>query len=169
MSTQSELIQQVLRSALHLQKAVYKNLNIPRSYGGDTLLYMREAHLLNALGDADRMLTAEELAESLDITHGAVTQLTDRLEKKGYVYRDKSPKDKRKILRGLTPKGIEAYKLHRSFDEEKFKTIYAQCSDFTDEELHTFVRVADRLASSFSSGSDSGFADAASDPNKKKD
>lgn len=147
-----DLINNVLLSALRLQQAIYKYLNVPRQYGGDVVLYMREAHLLNVLGGADRMLSAEEIAASMEITHGAVTQLTDRLEKKGYVYRDKSVKDKRLILRGLTDKGREAYAIHRTFDDEKMSEILSQCSDFSAEELQTYVRVADKLTSCFVKG-----------------
>jgi len=145
-----DLINNVLTSVLRLQQAVYKYLNVPRRYGGDVVLYMREAHLINVLGRANRMLSAEEIATSLEITHGAVTQLTDRLEKKGYVYRDKSVKDKRLILRGLTDKGREAYAFHRTFDDEKMATVLSECSTLSAEELQTFTRVADRLASCFS-------------------
>lgn len=144
-----ELINTVLTAALRLQQEFYKYLNVPRLYGGNVVLYMREAHLLMVLGDAGRMLSAEELAASLEITHGAVTQLTDRLEKKGYVYRDKSPKDKRLILRGLTDKGKEAYAIHRTYDAERMAALRSRCRDFSAEELQTFVRVADRLTERF--------------------
>ena len=149
MDTQLDLIEKMLNAALEMQKAVYRYLNVPRLYGEDVVLYMREAHLLSVLGDADRMMSAEELAESLEITHGAVTQLTDRLEKKGYVYRDKSPEDKRLILRGLTEQGKKAYNIHRTYDAEKFSFIRSRCSDFSAEELQTFISVAERLSSCF--------------------
>jgi len=145
-----DLIEETLACAVHLQKSVFKYLNTPRSYGNNNILYMREAHLIEAIGNAGRMLDAEELATALDITHGAVTQLTERLEKKGYVYRDKAPEDKRRILRGLTPKGEEIYNFHRTFDENQFSLVLANCSDFTADELTTFMKVADRIAKAFS-------------------
>ncbi len=152
MDKQLDLIRNTLTTAVRLQQSIYKYLNVPRLYGDDVVLYMREAHLINVLGDADRMLSAEELAAALEITHGAVTQLTNRLEKKGYVYRDKSPEDKRLILRGLTEQGKKVYTLHRAFDEEKMSLILSKCGDFSAEELQTFIRVAERISLCFSQG-----------------
>ena len=152
MDGQLETMEKALSAAIQLQQSIYKYLNVPRHYGENIVLYMREAHLLSALGDAGRMMSAEELAASLEITHGAVTQLTDRLEKKGYVYRDKSGKDKRQILRGLTERGKEAYALHCAFDEEKMTDIRAECSDFSEQELQTFIDIAARLSACFARG-----------------
>lgn len=43
-------------------------------------------------------LTAGQLAELTGLTTGAVTGLVDRLEKSGFVKRDKDPSDRRKIV-----------------------------------------------------------------------
>lgn len=150
MDKQLELIKQILSSTMSLHKSVNTYLNIPRTYGNDVPLYMRETHFIAALGDAGKMLDAEELAQKLGITHGAVTQLTDRLEKKGYIYRTKNPDNKRKILRGLTEKGSDIYNLHLLFDENAYNLIKNRCNDFSTEELETFIRVSERIASCFS-------------------
>lgn len=50
-------------------------------------------------------LTPGELLESMMITSGAVTNRIDRLEKRGFVKRAKSPSDGRQVLVSLTAKG----------------------------------------------------------------
>lgn len=50
-------------------------------------------------------LTPGELLESMLITSGAMTNRIDRLEKRGFVRRIKSPTDGRQVLVSLTPKG----------------------------------------------------------------
>ena len=146
MSKESNLIHEALINSVKLQKALNKISNIPRSYGTDDVLYMRETHLLELLGDQDTMMSAEEIAEKLDITHGAVTQLTNRLEKKGYVYRDKSTTDRRQILRGLTEEGKKIHQLHKEYDEQQYNRIFEQCHELSQEEFEIFNKVALHLA-----------------------
>ena len=43
-------------------------------------------------------LTAGQLSEMSGLTTGAVTHILDRLEKKGFVERQRDPKDRRKVL-----------------------------------------------------------------------
>lgn len=50
-------------------------------------------------------ITQTELAESLKITEGLVTRVLKRLEKNQYVTREVNPKNKRKKIISITPKG----------------------------------------------------------------
>ena len=43
-------------------------------------------------------MTAGQLAELSGLTTGAVTGLVDRLEKSGFVKRERDPKDRRKVV-----------------------------------------------------------------------
>jgi DNA-binding MarR family transcriptional regulator len=51
-------------------------------------------------------LTPGQLLESMMITSGAMTNRIDRLEKRGFVERVKSPSDGRQVLVTLTTKGL---------------------------------------------------------------
>lgn len=146
MNDRFEIFIKAITSADRLQQRFSKYSSIPRDYGGNVVLYMREAHLISVLGNAGRMLSADELATSLEITHGAVTQLTDRLEKKGYVYREKSSDDKRLILRGLTEQGKKAYESHRAYDEKGYAYFFSLCGELSEEELQAFIHVADKFS-----------------------
>lgn len=50
-----------------------------------------------------------DLAEQLDFTSGAITALTDKLEKKGYTVRRRKEDDRRTVLLDITAKGREMY------------------------------------------------------------
>lgn len=52
-------------------------------------------------------LTPGQLLDSMMITSGAMTNRIDRLERRGLVKRAKSPSDGRRVLVGLTGKGLE--------------------------------------------------------------
>lgn len=52
-------------------------------------------------------LTPGQLLESMMITSGAMTHRIDRLQRRGFVGRTKSPTDGRLVLVGLTRRGLE--------------------------------------------------------------
>jgi MarR family 2-MHQ and catechol resistance regulon transcriptional repressor len=56
-------------------------------------------------------LSLNELAERLLVTGGNVTGLIDRLERDGYVLRERNQKDRRIIYAKLTPKGKEIWNM----------------------------------------------------------
>lgn len=55
-------------------------------------------------------LTLGEIGERLLVTGGNITGLVDRLERSGYVYRERDQKDRRIIRAKLTPRGVALHK-----------------------------------------------------------
>jgi DNA-binding MarR family transcriptional regulator len=49
--------------------------------------------------------TIQTLAEQLTLKHNSTVELIDRLEKRGYVRRSRSPQDRRRVLVSLLPRG----------------------------------------------------------------
>jgi len=78
--------------------------------------------LLNELGP----LTAGELSEKTSLSSGAVTALIDRLEKAGYVKREKDPKDKRRVI-------IVPLTAGKSQVKELFQSLSASTKQLTNE------------------------------------
>ena len=60
--------------------------------------------------DRSKGLPLSELAERLLVTGGNVTGIIDRLERDGYVYRQRDTKDRRIVKALLTDKGYDLYK-----------------------------------------------------------
>ena len=84
------------------------NLNLGRELSARTLMFhaaiaehvglsATEHKALDLLSRAGSM-TAGQLAELSGLTTGAVTGLIDRLEKSGFVKRERDPKDRRKVV-----------------------------------------------------------------------
>lgn len=55
-------------------------------------------------------VTIGELAEEVSLSQATVTNILDRLEKRGLVYRERSTEDKRKVHAYLTENGIDILK-----------------------------------------------------------
>jgi DNA-binding MarR family transcriptional regulator len=81
-------------ATMKLDHAVVKALGINATDG----------HCFDIL-DRHGPMPAGELAKAAGITTGAVTQVVDRLERKGIVERLPDPTDRRRVLLGITEKG----------------------------------------------------------------
>ncbi len=74
-----------------------KKYNIPYMY----------AHLLLSIYDDEEYSNPTKLSETLLIPKQSITSILDKLEKKGYIIRNHSEKDRRKIDISLTEDGIK--------------------------------------------------------------
>jgi DNA-binding MarR family transcriptional regulator len=68
-------------------------------------------------------LTLGEIGERLMVTGGNITGVMDRLEKSGFVYRDRDKDDRRIIRAKLTPRGILLHKDILPIFQNKWKEI----------------------------------------------
>ncbi|MEA4882632.1 MAG: MarR family transcriptional regulator [Clostridia bacterium] len=93
---------------------------INQAYAGG--LTITEIHVLEAVG-ADRWRSMSEIAARLGITLGTLTTSMNRLERKGYVTRVRPDQDRRVVLVGLTPNGLDAYRFHEVFHSEMVAAI----------------------------------------------
>ncbi len=78
-------------------------------------LTMREVHILEAVCAAGKNNTMSTLAGKLHITVGSLTVAINTLERKGYVTRQRSLQDKRRIHVLPTEKAQEAEKIHQTY------------------------------------------------------
>ena len=58
------------------------------------------------------------IAELLGVTKGAVSQVTNKLEKKGVIVKEKDINNLSRIILKLTPKGEQLYDVHEAFHAE---------------------------------------------------
>lgn len=80
--------------------------------------------------------TAGDLAKVTRLTTGAITSVIDRLEKAGFVRREKDPKDRRKVIVVLIPgRTEEKKKYYESFADDVFSLF----SGYTREDLRFLI------------------------------
>lgn len=134
-----DLVEDLLEECVLSAAAVASFLEKPRKYTADDSLYMREVHFVVALGTKDYP-TMSEMAEYLGVTPGAVTQMAVRLEKKGYVARAKSTRDKRQTTISLTEKGRLLCESHIAYDRKEHIAISERLAECSDADLEQFIR-----------------------------
>ena len=80
---------------------------------GPQLIILKEINRLNNI-------SVSELAISVSLSNATVTDILDRLEERGFVYRNRSDKDKRRVLVTLTDLARETLKKTPPLIQEHF-------------------------------------------------
>jgi DNA-binding MarR family transcriptional regulator len=93
--------------------------------------------------DRSKGLPLSELAERLLVTGGNITGIIDRLERDGYVYRERDKKDRRIVRALLTEKGFDLYKSFLPRYKEVMRKIN---SVLTTQERHQLQRLLKKLS-----------------------
>ena len=99
-----------------------------------------EAGLLATLLDGPRRVT--ELAETEALAQPTVTQLLDKLVRRGLVVRRKSPDDGRVVLVSITEDGAAQLASTRAVNRELVRALVA---DLADEDLQALARATEVL------------------------
>jgi len=119
----------------------------PRLFGTDFLLYPSEIHTIEAIGrNAGINVTA--LASLQGVTKGAISQIVQKLVKKGMVVRMRDEMSDREVLLKLSDTGMIAYKAHHDFHSRIYPDlvdIIEQADDANIEFMETVFKAIDRF------------------------
>lgn len=83
---------------------------------------IKEMHTIDVIGDT-KDATPSDVSRTLMVTLGTVTTCLNNLERKGYIERVRSTKDRRVVHLYLTKKGRLVYRLHQRFHKAMVKEI----------------------------------------------
>lgn len=97
-------------------------------------LSMTEVHTIEAIGIGNKK-TMSDIADNLEITMGTLTTMITKLERKGYVQRERASNDKRVVLASLTEKGKAIEQTHRNFHDEMIDHLMADLKLDEDKAL----------------------------------
>lgn len=89
-------------------------------------------------------INQKELGELMDIKESSVARLVDRMEKEGYVIREKDITDRRITKLLLTDKG-KGYRKKLLPEGEKMAQVFAE--GISDREIAIFLKVIDKMLS----------------------
>ena len=88
-------------------------------------------------------MNATSAAQKLSITKGAVTQIADKLVKKGFVEKYKKADNKKEVYIKLTSDGEIAYKAHRSFHKQLEDKMFAYLDGLDESQMQVLFGLAD--------------------------
>lgn len=121
------------RKMVSQQSANWANCGLPPAQG--ELLYIVEGK------DG---LSIKEIAEMMQVSGSAVTQLVDPLVKAGLLTREPDPRDRRTLKIGLTSEGAAKLEIFKKYHFENVSRIL---SPLTEQELDTLRGLLEKIIS----------------------
>lgn len=113
-----------------------------KNYGTDVMLYRGEVHTIEAIGNHSG-IGVSDLAKYQGVTKGAVSQMVDKLNKKGLI--NKAVSSDNTVSLTLTEKGKSVYIGHKKYHEEYIKMLDNLLSDIPEEAVNKFLYAFDEL------------------------
>ncbi len=112
---------------------------IPKDFGSGDLLHCSEIHTIMAIGKNPK-INLTSLSRLLGISRSAISQMTNRLEKKDLVEKHRDPDNDKEILLCLSPKGTIAYLGHEQHHAKIYARMHHNLGDLSDEEFALIIR-----------------------------
>jgi DNA-binding MarR family transcriptional regulator len=109
---------------LRILNKFVENQKKPRRYGLEELLYPAEVHLIMLIGH-NPGVGVTELATEAGVTKGAISQIAQRLVKKGLITKKQNPEIGTRVIFELTNKGKVAYYSHQRMHDEIDRELFA--------------------------------------------
>jgi DNA-binding MarR family transcriptional regulator len=134
-----ELLQHLAKETRSAAIAYNTYMYMDREYVRGQKLHLREMHFLVEVG-AQGSLSMTEIAERLEISQGAATQISSRLLRKALITKTKSYSDKRYVAIELTPLGRRVFTEYLEYDREQRALVNARFDEFSDGELQVILR-----------------------------
>lgn len=141
MKTREEMFNELIESIYELSRNTNTYESIPRKYGTEDELYMVEAHTINLIGEKNKV-SPSELVKLTNKTKGAISQMVDKLLKKGLVIKYKNPTNSREVIIELSDKGKQAYEYHKELDQIEYGKILNRLNQFSTEDFINFMKIA---------------------------
>lgn len=106
-----------------------------------------DMHVIEAIGNAQPVMVSA-VAKTLSVTQATINISMNGLERKGYINRERSTKDKRVVYVTLTEKGKKAYNHHRDFHK---KMIHSIVDHLDEAEKEVMLKCLNNLVDFFNS------------------
>ena len=110
----NELLVSTYREITRIEELVLRSLS-------HSTLSISELHMLDVVGRNG--CTVTDIAQSMGISMPSATIAVKKLEKKGYITKEKDTSDARKVVIRLTTEGRKAEAMHRWFHRQMVRNV----------------------------------------------
>jgi DNA-binding MarR family transcriptional regulator len=118
----------------------------PLDYGVGCLLYRAEIHTIEAIG-GHVQTNITDLSNYLGVTKSAVSQMIDKLVKKGMVNKQVLSKSDTEVALSLTKNGEQVCAGHAAYHKEFYHAIDQILTAVPEEDIKAFCEIMDKLDS----------------------
>ena len=134
----------VIHNFLSTIAALKREERLPKDYGTGDVLYDSEIRMLDMVSrypDAN----AIQLAKQLGVTRGAVTQMSNKLEERGYLLRFLQPENRKAKFYKLTGLGQAIKKGHDRYHEDANRQICNYLKALKKTEVQIIMEFLERI------------------------
>ena len=121
--------------------------SISRKYG-EVILYQVEAHLIKYIGEHPGT-TVSDIAQDLNKTSSAASQMVKKLQTKGLIEQIKNEKNRRNTFLNLTSAGWSLYEAREKFEQHCYELTFEYLAEFSEKEIEVVCRILDRMNQTF--------------------
>ncbi len=141
--TKTETVIHVFEKTMNKYIATEKK---PLDYGVGCLLYRAEIHTIDAIG-GHAQINITGLSNYLGVTKSAVSQMIDKLVKKGMVNKHVLSKSDTEVALSLTDNGKQVYAGHAAHHKEFYHAIDQILATVPEEDIKVFCEIMNKLDS----------------------
>lgn len=136
-----KLFNELMDTLYETSRMISSYESVPRTYGTDDELYMVEVHTLSLIGD-HKKITTTEIAEMTNRTKSAVSQMVEKIIKKGLAVKYRNPNNYRELIIELTDQGRIVHEYHRKLDEAEYGKHLMNLDNYAAEDFQSFIDIA---------------------------
>lgn len=112
----------------------------PIDIGAGDKLNAAQIHTIEAVGK-EYGNTVTALSSYFMITKGAVSQITSKLHKMGYIAKTKKKGNDKEIILELTKKGRKAFDLHEEYNQPTLNDMMQFGDKYSEDEIRSFLSI----------------------------
>lgn len=128
--------------------------NTPRRYQQQDL-YMTEVHAIHLIATREG-LNLTQLAKLTNRTKGAISQMIEKLRRRGLVEKRQSPQNASELVLCLTREGYEIYHYHQEMEKKIYALFLKRMPQLSEQDFKTCLRVLEGIKQAASQEQDVG-------------
>ena len=138
MNNEVEKLSAAFKRMIHVLTA---GNNRPSDYAG-IMLFRAEVHILELIGK-NPGITSSSITAKMNVTKGAVSQITAKLFAKNLIIKSPSIHDIKTLELYLTDKGKEVFICHETRERALKKRIISEAGNIKPEEINRLISIVD--------------------------
>lgn len=127
--------------------AIHQYESMPRKYGTEKMLFMKEAHTLAIIFE-NPGITSSEIAEMENKTKSCISQRINRLEKKELIRKEKNSTEYKKTNLFLTEEGKTIAMYHSKLDANNYGKVMQSLDSISSQDFKKFIEVLGKVEES---------------------
>lgn len=132
------LIQTAILRFVRVANQYARSESLPIRLDEKTEITTREAHMIQAIGEASEP-TVTDMAARFGVSKSAASQLIERLREKGYIEKSQVPDNNKELRLSLTETGWVGYRAHERFHGEDKERLIRRLDAYPAAQIQTLI------------------------------